>query len=267
MWQVTKRELKNRKWSLLVYCIGSFLLLWTYAATFTSSQSSTQQLQELIKSYPKGLLDALGLSDLSMNTIEIYLNAKHFSLLWPLLAIILALSRAGNYIAGEIQTGTMGLLLALPLKRWQLFFAKYSAGLLTIIIFTFVSVFGIIPLASLYGVPTHIHTLSSAWVLVTLFMWAIYAVGMLVSAYSQEKGTVYAIAGGLLVILYTANILSLIVSKLHWLRYISPFYYFNTQQVLSTGTIAGSSVLVFGSTILITTTFACRRFCRRDVSV
>src|SRR4051794_16380744 len=94
MWQITLRELKDRKWSLLAYCLGSFLLLWLYVATFRSSQNSAAQLQELVKSYPKGLLNALGLSDLNMDTVEKYLNAKHFSLLWPLLAIILALSRA-----------------------------------------------------------------------------------------------------------------------------------------------------------------------------
>ena len=142
MWQIAWRELKDRKWSLLAYCIGSFVLLWLYVATFLSSQNSTQALQELVKSYPKGLLDALGLSNLSMNTIEIYLNAKHFSLLWPLLAIILVMSRASNQIAGEIQSGTMGLLLSTPLTRLKIFAAKYLVGIVTIIVFCAVSLYG-----------------------------------------------------------------------------------------------------------------------------
>lgn len=267
MWRITLRELKDRKWSLFIYCLGSFLLLWTYAATFTSSQNSTQQLQELIKSYPKGLLDALGLNNLNINTIEIYLNAKHFSLLWPLLAITLALSRAANHIAGEVQTGTMGLLLALPVKRTQIFIAKYAAGLVSILLFTTISIFGIIPLAALYNVPTHIHVLASAWLLISLFMMSIYALGMALSSGAREKGTVYAIVGGSLVVLYVANILSLIVTNLHWLRYISPFYYFNTGQVLLDGTIALSSIVVFSTTILASTAYACWRFCTRDVSV
>ena len=117
MIKIIIRELQDRKWSLLAFSLGSLLMLWMYAATFRSSQASSAQLQDLVKNYPKGFLDAFGLSDLSPDTIEKYLNAKHFSFLWPMLAIILALSRAGGQVAGEIQTGTMGLLLAMPKKR------------------------------------------------------------------------------------------------------------------------------------------------------
>lgn len=267
MWRITLRELKDKKWSLLVYCLGSLALLWMYAATFRSSQSSTQQLQDLVKTYPKGLLDALGLNNLSLDTVEIYLNAKHFSLLWPLLAIILAMSRAGSSIAGEIQSGTMGLLLASPVKRWQLFTAKYLFGLLTIMLFTFVSVFGIVPLAAAYSIPTHLHILASTWVLVTLFMWAIYTFCLAISSWAREKGTVYAISGGTLIVLYAAYILSLIIDKLHWLKYVSPFYYLNTQQALSTGHIGLSSVFVFGAVIALSSLVALWRFCTRDISV
>jgi len=267
MWRITLRELKDRKWSLLAYCVGSLALLWMYAATFTSAQNSTQQLQELVKTYPKGLLDAIGLSNLSMNTIEMYLNAKHFSLLWPLLAIILALSRAGSQIAGEAQNGTMGLLLSLPLTRLRLYVAKYCTGLLTIVAFTSVSVFGIIPLAAAYSVPTHIHVLVSAWVLTTLFMWSIYTFALAVSARVKEKGTTYAVTGGLLVILYAAYILSLIVDTLHTLKYVSPFYYFNTQQVLTTGHLETASLVFFGAVILITTLLGCWQFCTKDFDV
>jgi ABC-2 type transport system permease protein len=267
MWQIALRELRDRKWSLLAYSLGSLLMLWLYVATFRSSQNSTQQLQELVKTYPKGLLDALGLSNLNLDTIEKYLNAKHFSLIWPLLAIILGLSRAGSQIAGEIQTGTMGLLLALPLKRWQIFFAKYAAGVITILVFTAVSLFGVIPLAAAYDIPSHLNILFSAWMLASLFMLAIYSIGLMVSSWMDDSGRVYAVMTGLIFLSYVANIVALVESQLGWLKHYSIFYYFDTADVLASGHIMTGSWLVFGGMIIGATVVAAWRFSRRDISV
>lgn len=267
MWQITLRELKDKKWSLLAYSLGSLLMLWLYVATFRSSQSSSKQLQELVKTYPKGLLDALGLNNLSLDTIEKYLNAKHFSLLWPLIAIILALSRAAGQIAGEIQSGTMGLLLSLPLERWRIFVSKYLAALITIAVFTGVSVFGVIPLAKAYNIPSHFGILFSAWILTSLFMWAVFSIGLALSSWVSEKGKVLAAASTILILSYLAYILALINSSMNSLKYYSLFYYFNTLGVLSTGHIMTSSLLVFSSVIIIFTGLAVWHFKSRDISV
>ncbi|TAK89135.1 hypothetical protein EPO04_03485 [Patescibacteria group bacterium] len=267
MKQIVWRELRDRKWSLLAYCLGSLLMLWLYVATYESSKNSSAQLQELVKTYPKAFLEAVGLGNLTLNTVEVYLNAKHFSLLWPLIAIVLALSRAGNQIAGEVQSGTMGLLLALPLERWRIFAAKYAAGLATIIIFTGVSVFGVIPLAAAYNIPTHLNILFPAWIITTLFMWVVYSVALMVSSWVSEKAQVYAVVGVVLLATYLAYIVSLIETSVDWLKYYSLFYYFNTQEVLATGHISKETYLAFGVTIILSTAIAAWRFNKRDVSV
>lgn len=267
MWQIIWRELKDRKWSLFAYCIGSLTLLWLYVATFLSSQNSTQALQELVKSYPKGLLDALGLSNLNINTIEIYLNAKHFSFLWPLLAIILVMSRAGNQIAGEIQSGTMGLLLSTPLSRTKIFAGKYMTGLVTIVVFCAVSLYGVIPLAAAYDIPTHPQTLNNAFLLCVIFSLAIYSFTLAVSSWLSETSKVYGIVGAVLVAAYAANIVALIVDKYSWLKYWSAFYYFDTQDVLAGNPIMHRTLIVFAAVIVVCTATAIWRFHARDMSV
>lgn len=259
--------MRDRKWSLLAYSIGSLVMIWIYVATFRSSQATASQLQDLVKAYPKGLQDALGLNSLSLNSIEAYLNSKHFSLIWPLLAIILALSRAGGQIAGEIQSGTMGLLLNLPLQRWRIFIAKYLTGLLTIFVFTTVSVFGVIPFAAAYDIPTHFNILISAWILTNLFMLSIYSFSMAISSWVSDKGKTYAITASLLIIMYAAYIVSLISDSLASLKYFSIFHYFNTQEALSTGHIMISGLLVFSTITILSTLFAIWRFNSRDISI
>lgn len=261
------RELKDRKWSLLAFSLGSLLMLWLYVATFRSSQASSAELQDLVKNYPKGFLDAFGLSDLSPDTVEKYLNAKHFSFLWPLLAIILALSRASAQIAGEVQSGTMGLLLALPKKRSELLLAKYLAGFLTVIIFCGVSVFGAIPLAAAYSIPTHLGVLVSAWILCVLFMGAIYTLAFAISSAASSTGKVVSVMGGFLVLSYAAHIAALITSSLSALKYLSVFYYFDTAKVLNSGTIAPRSIVVFAVLIVGGLGLGLWRFSDRDIFV
>lgn len=267
MLPVIARELKDRKWSIFAYSVGSLLLLWIYVATFESSQASSQQLQELLKSYPKAFLDALGMGDLTLSNLETYLNAKHFSLMWPIIAIILALSRAGGQIAGEISSGTMGLLLSLPLDRIKIFLAKYLVGLITILIFTSVSVFGVIPLAAAYDIPTDVGILTMTWVLTSLFMLMVYSFGLAISSIVSEAYKVYAITAAILFFSYAAYIVALIDTKFEWLKNISVFHYFNTQKVLTTGDIDTSTWLVFGGVILVCSVFAGWRFNKRDISV
>ncbi len=267
MKSIILRELRDRKWSLLAYCLGSVLMIWLYVATFRSSQNSAQQLQELVKTYPKGLLDAIGLSNLNLDTIEIYLNAKHFSILWPILAIILALSRAGGHIAGEIQSGTMGILLSLPIERGEILLAKYLAGLVTIAVFCAVSVYSVIPLAAAYSIPSHFGTLTNTWVLTSLFMWAIYSFGLMLSTIFSEKSKVYAVSGAIIVASYALYIIALISSGAAYLRYASPFYYFDTQKVLGGSPLPLTSIAFFTAVIIVTSSVALAYFNKRDMYV
>jgi len=261
------RELTDRKWSLFWYSFAAIVLLWTYAATYKSSVASAQQLLEVVKTYPKALIEAFGLNSLASPSIEEYLNGKHFSFLWPIMASLLALSRAGSQFAGEIQDHSLGLLLAMPLSRIKIFAAKYIAGLITIAMFTGLSTLPVIPLANVYGIETHPHILVAMWILCGLFMWTVYAVGLLVSSFVSHVGRVYALGAGVLLASYIANIVALLNDKVDWLKQISLFHYFDTATVLSTGNISAQTVEVFAGVIVAASAVAAWRFVTRDIHV
>jgi ABC-type transport system involved in multi-copper enzyme maturation permease subunit len=263
--RVIWRELLDRKWPLFCYCLATAGLLWVYAATFKSSQASAQQLLQVVKDYPKALIEAFGLNSLASSSIEQYLNGKHFSFLWPLIAIAFALSLAAGQIAGQIHDRTLGLLLASPLRRLTILAAKYAAALAAIAVFTGLSVFPVVPLARAYGITPHPQILLAAWVLTTLFMWAVYALGLMVSAFSSRAGRVYALTGGILLVSYILNIVALLSDKWDWLKHYSLFYYFDTAGVLATGHLMASCLWVFAGTIVLATAVAAWQFNRRDI--
>jgi len=259
-------ELKNRKINLIAYCVIGLALLWIYIALFPSIKDSSAQLDKLIQSYPKEFFRALGIQDLSFDTIEKFMSMELFTFEWPILAIVFALSRAGGALAGEIEKGTMGLYLSLPVSRLRLFMAKYAAGIVSfavLIVFTIVSA---IPMAALYNIPINVMLIMKLSLLSFLFMWAIFAVAIFLSALSSERSKVYMLMGGGLLLMYAANVIAALKTNLSWLHNLSIFNYYNAQDVLAKGDLKVSFVLVFVAIIILFSAAGALAFSKRDVA-
>lgn len=261
------KELRDRRKSSIAYWVGSFLLLWLFVLIFPSIQNSAKELQTAFESYPKEFLAAFDLKDFNFNTLEKYLGAEQFSFTWPILVITLALSLAGNYFAGEIEKGTMGLSLSLPISRAKIFFSKYSAGMIDLAVFMIVSILGVIPLAMLHNIDFDLPRLLNLTILGMFFGAAIFSVASMLSTFASEKAKVYFPITGLLVAMYAMDIISNIKPSLDWLQYGSVFRYFNAQDVLADNDVSWMSYAVLGSTILISMAIGLFWFKRRDISV
>ncbi|HSX14751.1 MAG TPA: ABC transporter permease subunit [Candidatus Saccharimonadales bacterium] len=267
VWVIIRRDQADRKVSLIIYCAVILAFITLYSSLYPSIHSQAANLNQLLKSYPKSLASAFNLEDLSFDTLEKYIAAEIFSFSWLILTIILMLSRAANALAGEVERGTMSFLLSQPIKRLQLFAARYLSNLITLLIFTVVSVLGIIPIASAFGN----HPMAGRFVELLwptlMFGWTIMALGMMLSSFFNERSRVYFVAGGMLMIMYVLNIVAGLKDSLKWVGKISVFHYFNPQQVLVHGHQNSALFLVFSLSIGATTSIGAWWFNRRDLSV
>lgn len=261
------REVKDRRFSLLAYCAIVLMLLLLYIGLFPSIKASMDQFQKLYETYPKGFYNALGIENININTIENYLAIEMYSIMWPILALLLSASLAGNAIAGQIERGVMGFYLALPIHRIRLFFAKYAAGLIGVAIFILISVIGVLPLTAVFGSPVSATAMLKLSLLSLLFMWAVFAAAMFLSALFNERSKVYMFVGGGLVVMYAANVVAGLKQSLSWLGDYSIFHYYNAQNVLSHPGLPRSSIIVFTAAIVLFTAAGAIAFQRKDVAV
>lgn len=266
MWTVFWRIIKDRRILLLVYTISSVALLWMYVGLFPAFQKQSASMEEVIKSYPESFMKAFNFDIKSFNTIEGFVSTEQFSFVWPLLVILMSIGFASTCIASEIEKGTIEILLSQPISRLKIFIARYLAGLSNIIIFTFVSVYTVIPLSKAYGVSYNGENIFKMILLAFLFAWAIYSIGILCSAIFSDRGKVYFISGSVLVVMYVLNILSAIRDSLSDLKYFSFFYYFNPQKALVYNQIDNWAYVVFMGVIIICTVFGAIYFNRRDAT-
>ena len=260
------KELYQRRWSLIAYSIAALLFLALYVSIFPSFQDQSAKFDELVRSYPKALLEAFNIEQLRLTTIEGFVSVEHFSFVWPLMAMFFGLATAGAAIAGEVDKGTMSFMLSLPIGRTRMFLAKYFSALISIILFTSFSVMSLIPLARIMNLSVSTPNVLKTTILSAVFMWAIYCMGLIISSIASEKSTVYFTVGGILLAMYVVKILSGLVDSLDKLKYTSLFYYYSPDRALANGQLSVAAFIVFISIAIISTFGGLYLFNKRDVN-
>ena len=159
-------------------------------------------------SAPTGAVDA---SPLSVTVVGL---AALSVFVVPLIALLLSY----DTIVGEIDRGTMILLLSYPLSRWQVLLGKFLGHVATILIATVIGYGGAGIAVGLTGEAASAADWRAFSMLVasTVMLGACFiALGYMVSAWVRERGTAAGLAVGLwlvFVVLFDLALLGLLVA-------------------------------------------------------
>ena len=262
----TKTVRKNLL-SLVIYTTISVAFVWMYVALFPSIFKEREKLKEAFEAYPEGLIEAFGIEfDTFLSSIEGFMAGEYFSLLWPIILITLIISYASAAIAGEIDKGTIELLLSQPISRLKVFLAKYFSGLAIIATFVFLSNFSVVPFAILHNVGYRIQNYLTISIIGFLFAFAIFGICMMVSSFSSSRGKPAAITGGMLIIMYGLNLFSAFQESLSSLKYASFFHYYNFNSAVVHNQIDILNVVVFLAVGIISAVIGAFIFIKRDIA-
>jgi len=269
MFVFATRMLRDKWKSFVIYAIAAVAFLEMYIALFPVVHQRANQFDQVIKTFPPEIFKAMNIdpSSLSFANIESYLSSEYMSFLWPILAIIFAISLA-NYISiNEIDKGTIETLASLPARRSKVFLQRYLTGLLMLVGFCIISLFGAIPLAILHNTDYIVENFLTAAVGSFLFIWAVYSLATLFSVIFSEKGKSTMASGGVLILMYVVFIISTLKESIKDLQYISFFNYFSGSDLLVKNSYPEYAFLVLGGFATLSTLIALLWFNRRDLSV
>jgi ABC-2 type transport system permease protein len=262
------KTIKDRLVSLAIYCLAAIGFIWIYIGFFPSFADQSEEFEKLIQSFPEGFMEAFGFEgSLFFDSIENFLATEMFSFVWPIMAIAIGVGIAGSAIAGAIAENHIETLLAQPISRTKIYFAKYFAGLFNLIVFVFVSIYSIIPLSAAYDISYQTDNYLLMTIVSLLFALSIYSLSFLISAISSSKGLVNFISVGLILLTYVINILANLKDSLENLQYFSFFYYFDPTKLLAQGELVDYTYLVFIPLIILTTLIGWYLFKKRDIAV
>ncbi len=223
-----KTLLDHRK-SLFWWSLGTVLFL-LFALAFYPSIKDQPGLDTLYQS--KALKAFVGDNDITSPAG--YLTRELFTIVGPVLFIIFGITLGTEAIAGEESKKTLSLLVANPISRFRVIYDKFAAikvMLLTLAVVTFLTVVIVDPIFQLTGINN--GKVAVGVLLMFLLGLAFGAIGFAIGAVTGNRGVAAGVAGALAFAMYLLNTIQQIVDSLHPYRWLSLFYYANSDHAVT----------------------------------
>lgn len=257
------KTLWDQRRGLLAWALGIGAVGVLYAAFYPTFNND--QMQQALKAYPKGLLEAMGMTD--VGTAAGYLGSTTFGLLGPALTIVMAAALGGGAIAGDEDAGRLDLTLAHPVSRWSVALQRFGALVAAMLLVS--AVLGV-ALIAISG-PAQLGDIGPVNLLAASFHLALLgaffgALALGVGAATGQRGPVYGAVAVVAVAGYFGNNLGRTIEGLGWLHDISPFRFYLGGSPLTDGLQLGDlGILAAVAIVLVLAGTAV--FDRRDLAV
>jgi ABC-2 type transport system permease protein len=223
-----------------------------YAAFWPSV--NTPQVQQALRRYPQGILEAFNSDDLTSPAG--YLASSAYGLLVPLLVAVRAIAFGTRAVAGDEEATTLEPLLAHPVSRTRVALQRFAALAAALVLV------GAVPWLAMLAVagPAELEGVTAAELAAATTQLAPF--GACLGALALALGA----SAGAAVIAYLANGVFPQVEGLEWTRDLSPWHWYLGGEPLKHGLQVGGSLLLLAVTVgpVAAGTW---RFNRRDVAV
>jgi ABC-2 type transport system permease protein len=253
------KTLRDMRWQVVWYGLGLCLMAALVVFIYPSYRGQLADFE-----IPEALRGFLGESA-DYASPEGFLSAEIFS--WvPILLVIFAIMQGTKLLGGEESDGTMDLLLAQPVSRTRVLLEKlgaFAAGAAAIAAITYLAFLLSVPfvdidISQVALLVATANLVPLTWGFGAFAVWA----SVVLPTRQQATGLVTAVA----VVTFFVNYLASIVDILRPARWLSPFHYANTANVLGGGIDWPLLAVLLGLTALFAV-LALRAFERRDIGI
>lgn len=189
----------------------------------------------------------------------------------PLLVGVYAIVASTGTLAGEEDRGTLELLLATPLPRWQIVTVKAIA--ISVVALLIVIIAGIGDALTLSAVRSSVETdvtplqffgvVLNSWPITFAFMM----MGLFFGAYLPNRRVAVSVLATIFIASYFVKILASLVDSMEFIKYVSLFNYFDTSADVFDVGVQASDVLILLMVGLACFGLAVVSFQRRNVTV
>jgi len=265
MMPIVRWTLWQRRWSTIWWSVGLFSFIFINMVFYPTFKDSAAQLAKSFASLPKAALQLFGGSSDFFSPIG-FLNSQIFFLMLPLLLTMLAVALGSSLIGREEQDLTIELLLARPLSRGRLLFAKVMAGTIVLTIVSAVSLVTVVVMARIFGldgIPSSAIALAS--VNSFLLAYCTGAIAFLLAATGRARGAAIGIGA---VVGVAGYLISSLSGTVEWLKVPAkalPFNYYQSEAILRQ-TYHWTSALFFVAVIAACGILSYVVFRRRDIA-
>jgi ABC-2 type transport system permease protein len=243
-----------------------FFLLWASMIKYATLKTSGQSIVDLMNQFPHSIQAIFGMTGFDLTKMSGYYGVMFMYI--ALMATVHAVILGADIISKEERDRTSEFLFVKPISRVKVITSKIAAGLFNLIIFNLVT-WG----SSLYFVNYFSRGNSMgnniAILMAGLFFLQLifYFIGTVAAAIIKRPKVSSSVATSILLLTFILTIFININEKLDYLKYLTPFKYFDAKNLMASGHF--DPVYVSISSILIVVMIAVTYWAydKRDLSI
>jgi beta-exotoxin I transport system permease protein len=259
------RELKASIKSLVIWSVIIGLFIIIGAAKF-SAYAGNPDMLKILDSFPPAVLDALSLRAFNLTTVTGFYGIMF--VYFGLMGAIAAAMWGSDMISKEERDKTVEFSLVLPVSRSKVITAKALAALIDCIALVLVTWAVSIPAVQTYKPDAAFYSFLRLEMVAMFIIELIFlAVGMMLGCLMKQYRLSGTIAVGIILVTYFLSIITVMQKNLDFLKYFTPFKYYDAAALLQNGSLSGTYLLLSLAIIIVCVAVSYLTYNRRDLYI
>ena len=245
------RELRAYRKSVLIWC-GIMLLFIVVGFSKFSAYYNNPEMLDLINDFPNAMVETFNLKTFNLTTVTGFYGVMfaYFSLMLSIAAAMWG----SDIISKEERDKTVEFSLTLPVTRTRLLTAKTLAAVVNCMVLLLVTGIITVAMAQQYEPDDRFYRFVAISMLALFIVQMIFlAVGILLGCAMKQYKRAGSASVSLLLVTYFLSIIAGMSKNLKFLKYVSPFKYFNPVTLLNESRLdigfIGLSVLIIAASM------------------
>ena len=227
---VVLRELRANRKSLLIWCVISILFVVVGFSKF-SAYYGNPELLAILNDIPAPVLEAFSFNAFNLTTL-----VGFFGVMFTYFALILSIAAAmwgSDIITKEERDKTVEFALTLPVTRGRLIAGKTVAVVIDCIVLLVVTVVAVLLNSTNYQPDSVFFQFVALSAAALFFLQMVFmAIGVLLGCAMTNYKRASALAVAILLGTYFLSVVAGLNKSLNFLKYFTPFKYFNAADIL-----------------------------------
>jgi ABC-2 type transport system permease protein len=196
---LSRRWLADRRTSTLAWALSLFAIVAVQLSVYPAVKSQPG-LTEMWDKLPEPMKAMFGVAEgLDFTSGPGYLRGEVFGFTLPLLFMVFGIGAGASAVAGDEEKGTLGLVLAQPVRRARVVIERFSAIVVDALVLAGAVLVSILVIGPLVGLHVGVAAVFAA-VLATLLLSCLFAsVALAAGAATGHRGVAVGAGAGLAV--------------------------------------------------------------------
>ncbi len=259
------RELKANLKSLVIWSVIIVLLTMIAVAKFSAFAGDPKMLA-MLDSMPPALLDALNMRAFNLTTLSGFYGIMF--IYFGLMGAIAAAMWGSDIISKEERDKTVEFSLVLPVTRSRVITAKALAALVNCIAFVLITWAVSLVAVRSYNPGQAFHDFLALEMQAMLAIELIFlAIGLLLGCAMKQYKLSGSTAVAIILVTYFMSIISVMQENLDFLKYFTPFKYFDAGELFRSGKMDATYLFLSATIIIVSVVAAYWIYNRRDLYI